>query len=106
MIKFLETLINGEGRDLNLHNNHTLVYCALPDNLLQLHLNPQSFFAFRWVWYIKWWLGLFQRATQFSWVSHIYMEGIHVIKFLFVFLVLICLLSRGWGGVGQFQLRP
>ena len=24
-----ETLINGEGIDLNLNNNHTFVYCAI-----------------------------------------------------------------------------
>lgn len=33
--KSLETVINEEGRDLNLYN-YTLFYCVLPDNLLQL----------------------------------------------------------------------
>lgn len=32
MTKSPETGINGEGRDLNLLNNLTIVYCALPDN--------------------------------------------------------------------------
>ena len=32
--KFLETLIGGKGTNLNLHNNLTLVYCALSDHLL------------------------------------------------------------------------
>lgn len=29
----VETIISGEGTGVNLHNNHTLVYCALPENL-------------------------------------------------------------------------
>lgn len=29
----LETLNNGEGKDLNPHSHHTLVYCAFPDSL-------------------------------------------------------------------------
>lgn len=39
--KSLETLINAEGKDLNLHNNHTLVYCAFPGNLPYLTPHPQ-----------------------------------------------------------------
>lgn len=31
----------GEGHDLNLHNNPTLVYCAFPGNLQQLTPHPQ-----------------------------------------------------------------
>lgn len=34
--KSLETVINGDGRDLNLHYNLTRVYCAFPGNLLSL----------------------------------------------------------------------
>ena len=29
----LETLIKGEGKDLNLYNDLILIYCALLDNL-------------------------------------------------------------------------
>ena len=29
-----ETLFNGESKDLNLHNNFTLIYCVFPDNLV------------------------------------------------------------------------
>lgn len=34
--KTLESLVNGDGKDLlvYLYNNLTLVYCVLPDNLL------------------------------------------------------------------------
>lgn len=35
MTESLEILINGEGKDLNLLNNHNLVYCG-PRNLPQL----------------------------------------------------------------------
>ena len=31
--KCLETLISGEGNDLNLYNSHTLVYCTFLDKL-------------------------------------------------------------------------
>ena len=33
MTKSLETLISGEGNDLNLYNSHTLVYCTFLDKL-------------------------------------------------------------------------
>lgn len=33
MSESLETLIDGEGMDLNLSNRQTLVYCAFPDSL-------------------------------------------------------------------------
>lgn len=36
MTTFLEILINGDDMDLNLHSNHTLVYCALPENFPEL----------------------------------------------------------------------
>ena len=36
MTKSLETLIRGEGVDLNLHNNLTLAYCAFADDLPKL----------------------------------------------------------------------
>ena len=29
-LKSIETLINKEDNDLNLHNEHILIYCALP----------------------------------------------------------------------------
>ena len=32
--KALGTFIKGEGKDLSLHNNYPLVYCALPDSLI------------------------------------------------------------------------
>lgn len=32
-LNILETVINGESRDLNLHNNFTLDYYAFPGNL-------------------------------------------------------------------------
>ena len=28
-----ETVIKGEGKDLNPHNKHTLLYCIMPDNI-------------------------------------------------------------------------
>lgn len=28
-----ETVIKGEGKDLNPHNKHTLPYCIMPDNI-------------------------------------------------------------------------
>ena len=31
--KFLETLIQGEGKDLNMHNSLTHFYCAFPGKL-------------------------------------------------------------------------
>ena len=37
----LETLISGEGTDLNLHNNLTLVYCAFPGNFPRRSTHPQ-----------------------------------------------------------------
>ena len=33
MVKSAEILISGEDINLYLHNNHSLVYCALPVNL-------------------------------------------------------------------------
>lgn len=41
MTQSLETLISGEDNDLNLHNDHILDYCALPDNLLTQPPLPQ-----------------------------------------------------------------
>ena len=34
MIKSPESLSNGDSKDLNLHNNYTLVYCGFLNNLL------------------------------------------------------------------------
>lgn len=31
--KSLEILIKGEDKDVNVHNNHILVYCVFPSNL-------------------------------------------------------------------------
>ena len=42
MTKSLGTLINGEGKDLNLHNILTLVFCTLSDKLPRLAPRPQS----------------------------------------------------------------
>lgn len=33
MTKSQEKLTNGEGMDLSLHNNHTIVCCAFPESL-------------------------------------------------------------------------
>lgn len=42
MNQSLEILINGEGRDLDLHNSHTRVtcHCAIPSNLTLAGLSP------------------------------------------------------------------
>lgn len=42
-----------------------------------------SFLVFCWRCYLRWWLGLFQGVTLFSWVSPMYTKGIHVIKLCF-----------------------
>jgi len=89
MTKSLETLVNGEIRDLNLPNSHSLVYCALPGNCPTL---PPQHLPFS----LAGELGLLQGGTQFSWVSPICAGGIHIIKLLFVFLLLICVNSRGY----------
>lgn len=40
MILSLEILIKGEGNDVNLCNNHTLIHYPLPDNFPQLAPSP------------------------------------------------------------------
>ena len=47
MTKSHETVVNGEGLNLNLHKNHTLVHCPLPDKLpYWLPPNPIIFLLF------------------------------------------------------------
>ena len=48
-----------------------------------------------WRWYLLWWFGSFPGVIQFSRISPMYRAGIHVIKLLFVFLLLICFLLQG-----------
>ena len=85
----LKSLIKREGKDSSLHNHLTLVYCVLPGPLPYLALfTATPSFVFSWSWYLRRWLGPFQGVTQFAWVSPLYMGGIHVIKLLFVFLLL------------------
>lgn len=45
MTKLLETLINGKGKDLNLYNSITFVYCAFPDSLPSLTRLPSTSFV-------------------------------------------------------------
>ena len=44
-------------------NAHVLVYCTLPDNILQLASTPNTFCVFSWRWSLKWWFGSFKRVT-------------------------------------------
>lgn len=82
MTKSTEPLIIGEGNDLNLHSNQTLVYCVVLKNPALSH--PTSF-AFSWRWYLRWWFGPFGEVTQFSWVqsSPLCTGDIHLIKCLY-----------------------
>ena len=57
-------------------------------------LLPTFTFIFSWSLHWRWWLGPFQGVTQFPWVSPIYTAGVHVIKLLFAFPPLICLLLK------------
>lgn len=42
-----------------------------------------------WRGCLRWWFGPFGEVTQFSWVDPMYVGGMHVIKLLFVFLLVI-----------------
>ena len=59
--------------------------------------------VFSWKWYLKWWFGPIWGVTQFSSVSPMYTRGLHVIKLLFVFPLLVCLLLQG--GLSQEPRR-
>lgn len=67
--------------------------------LFSLHpphpLPPPAFFVFSWRRYLRWCLELLQGITQFPSASLTYTGGIYVIKLLFLFLLLICLLLHG-----------
>ena len=71
--KSLEILISGEVRDLNLHDNLTLVCCALPHNLLYLEM----------VFRVTAWAILESYSVFLP--LYMYVGGIHVIKLLFYF---------------------
>ena len=108
MTKSLEILINGEGNNVNSHDNHTLVYCALPGNHITgfFALLPTSSFVFSWRWYLRWWLRPFWGVTQCFWVFPRYIYLPCILRFPWVsprytcystpiFLLLICLLLQG-----------
>lgn len=63
---------------------------------------PTSF-VFRWRWYLRGRLLPFWGVVQFSWVSLVYTGGMHVIKLLFVFLLLLHLVLQG--GLSQEPRR-
>lgn len=45
--EYHQNLLNGEGRDFNLHNNLSVVYCALPAHHPELNFpHPQDPFFF------------------------------------------------------------
>ena len=50
MAKSTEIPTTGEEKDLNLHSNHTLVYCASSENLALPHTIS---FVFSWICYFK-----------------------------------------------------
>lgn len=58
-------------------------------------LSPPAFFIFSWRRYLRWYLELLGGVTQFPSVSLMYTGGIYVIKLLFLFPLLICLLLPG-----------
>lgn len=94
MTKSLETLINGQGNDLNLPSNlmlFTVLFLASPIPG-SLPYSPTSAFVFRLRWYLRGWRGPFWGVTPFSWVSPLFTGIRHVITFLFVLLLLIYLL--------------
>ena len=81
--KSLDTFTNGDSNEFNLHNSHidsVLFLMASPN----WSSTPASPFVFSWRWYLRWWLGPFQRVISFFWISPIYTRGMHVIKLLFV----------------------
>ena len=81
--KSLDTFTNGDSNEFNQHNSYidsVLFLMASPN----WSSTPASPFVFSWRWYLRWWLGPFQRVISFSWISPIYTRGMHVIKLLFV----------------------
>lgn len=80
-----ETLINIEDQNFNLHDNLTLVSYAFSGNFLQLTpRTPNIFFSLHLKMVFKRMASAIL-ATQFSLVSPMYTEGIHVSKLLFCF---------------------
>lgn len=71
--KFLETLINGEGKDLNLYSTLNFVYCAFSGNLPKLtSLLPPIASVFSWRQYFKVMLGHIRELLSFPDLSHVY----------------------------------
>ena len=99
MTKSVETLINGEGAVLNLHNNPTLFtvlflaashnWPPLTPNIFLLSLAREDILSGD--------LGLVRRLLNFPGS----LPGIHgvymLLNFCLFFLWLICLLLQGWG---------
>lgn len=90
MTNSLETVINGESIDLNVHNHLTLEYCALPRNFPLLTPHPQHLLSLA--------------RDSISGVASAYsgsfpkslpslQEAYMLLNFCFDFLLLICLMS-------------
>ena len=77
------------------------LFTVLLDRPPKLSPVPHILFVFSWRWYLRWWFGPF----WFSWVSPLYARGIHVIRLMFVFLLLTCLLLWGARG-GNLSQEP
>lgn len=86
----------GPSKHLSYQEFDFLSSCQLPSSPFNL-LNhyPQQPLSFSWRWYFKRELWPLIYVTQFSWISPTYRGGILAVKLLFVFLLLICLLSLG-----------
>lgn len=87
-------ILSVERRGLNLHHDLSLVSCAFTRHLPGTDSPHPTSFVFSWRRYLRLWLWLLWRVTQFSWVSPMYTESIHVIKLVCVFLLLLYLLLQ------------